>query len=107
MKNSTCNRVIWSLALLCALPLITRAVPYASTVSESAGTVTFHLNEAADSVKVVFSGPSSTLDLGALARGSYNFPRGTAASYQIEVTKSAPPLWTQISDDTNVLVQFY
>lgn len=106
MKNSSFTRLAWSLVLF-ALPLVSRAVPYASSVSESAGTVTFYLNEAADNVKVVFSGPGSTLDLGALARGSYNLPRGTAASYQIEVTKSAPPLWTQISDDTNALLQFF
>ncbi len=88
-------------------PTVSHAVPYASTVSESGGTVTFYLNESADNVKVVFSGPSSTLELGALNRGSYNFARGGSASYQIQVTKSAPPLWTQISEDTNVLVQFF
>ena len=31
------------------------AVPYASTISEAGGNVTFYLNETADNVKVVFS----------------------------------------------------
>jgi hypothetical protein len=56
-----------SLALMS--PTVSHAVPYASTVSESGGTVTFYLNESADNVKVVFTGPSSTLDLGAFEQG--------------------------------------
>jgi hypothetical protein len=75
------------------------ATPYASGVTESGGNVSFYLNEAADNVKVAFSNPNSTLDLGALNRGQHTFPRGTATSYQIQVTKSAPPVWTRISDD--------
>lgn len=86
----------------------TQATPYASGISESGGNVSFFLNEAADKVSVVFSGPGSTLDLGALDRGAHSFPRGTAASFQIQVTKSAPPVWTRISDDdTNALLQFF
>ncbi|MEO7299307.1 MAG: Calx-beta domain-containing protein [Verrucomicrobiota bacterium] len=81
-------------------------MPYASSVSESGGNVTFYLNETADNVKVVFAGPSSTLNLGT-NRGSYTFARGGAASYEIQVTKSAAPVWTQISQDTNTLVQFF
>jgi len=93
--------------LTIAAPHSAHAVPYASAVSESGGTVTFYLNESADNVKVVFSGPSSTLDLGALGAGSHNFARGGAASYEIRATKSTAPLWTQISSDTNTLLQFF
>jgi hypothetical protein len=111
MKKSILFSIPRTLALMAvlalAIPFHSRAVPYASTVSESGGTVSFRLNESAD-VKVVFAGPASTLDLGTgLPAGAYSFPRGGATSYQIQVTKSAPPLWTQISQDTNSLLQFF
>jgi hypothetical protein len=92
--------------LLIASP--TGATPYASGVTNEAGTVSFVLNEPADNVKIVFNGPSSTLDLGALSRGAHAFAHSGATSFQIEVTKSAPPVWTRISDDdTNALLQFF
>lgn len=105
-KNKLFAFVPMLLSLLFLSTSDSHAIPYASSVSESAGTVTFYLNESAD-VQVVFAGPASTNNLGALSRGSYNFPRGAATSYQIQATKSAAPLWTQISDDTNSLVQFF
>jgi hypothetical protein len=84
------------------------ATPYASGVTESGASVSFYLNEAADNVKVAFFNPKSTLDLGTLNRGQHTFPRGTATSYQIQVTKSATPVWTRISDDdTNALLHFF
>jgi hypothetical protein len=108
MKNSTIARVLWILSVVCifALPDVSRAVPYASGISESGGTVTFYLNEDAQSVKVVRTG-QSTLDLGALNRGSHNFNLDGATAYEIQVTKSAAPAWVQVSQDTNPLVQFY
>jgi len=93
--------------LTIAVPYSSRAVPYASGVSESGGTVSFYLNESADKVEVVFSGPSSTTSLVTLGPGVYSFPRGGAASYEIQVTKSTAPLWTQISSDANTLLQYY
>ena len=89
------------------IPSVSHAVPYASQISESGGIVTFRLNEAADNVKVVFTGPNSTLDMGAVPRGVTNFNRGGAASYEIQVTKSAPPAWSLISSDSDPLNQFF
>ncbi len=83
------------------------AVPYASAVTNNAGTVSFVLNEDADNVKVVFDNGTSTNDLGALPKGKSSFSMGGATSFQIVVTKAATPGWTQTSNDTNVLNQFF
>ncbi len=83
------------------------AVPYASGISNNAGTVSFILNEAADDVKVVFNGGASTNFLGALTSGAHTFSLGAATSYEIQVTKTVPQTWTQISDDNNPLIRFY
>lgn len=82
------------------------ATPYASGVVNSGGTVSFILNESADNVTVVFDGGASSLNMGALNAGSHNFPLGTATSFEIRVTKSSLPAWTQISTDAN-LVRFF
>ncbi|MES2708000.1 MAG: hypothetical protein V4726_15515 [Verrucomicrobiota bacterium] len=97
--------------LLLLPPLAAQAAPYASAVVESAGTVSFILNESADSVKIVFNDPLPALELGTLSAGAHNFPKGTATSYQIQVEKNAGPGWKsgvlqQISDDTGELVKF-
>ncbi|MEO7676654.1 MAG: hypothetical protein ABIV39_07835, partial [Verrucomicrobiota bacterium] len=82
--KKTLNPILFTLFTAATLifPNATRAVPYASRLSESGGNVAFSLNETADNVKVVFANPASTMDLGALARGIYTFPRGTSTSYQ-------------------------
>jgi hypothetical protein len=81
-------------------------VPYASGVSNNAGTVSFILNEDAGNVTVVFDGGASSTDLGPLARGSHSFSLGTATSFSIVVKRNVAPGWTQISTDTN-LVRFF
>ncbi|MEO5803939.1 MAG: Calx-beta domain-containing protein [Verrucomicrobiota bacterium] len=104
MKKSLINSLTQGLAIALAFTsfsFVAKAVPYASAVTESGGNVSFILNESGAGVKVVFSGPASTLDLGTLSKGLQTFPRGAATAYQIEVTKSVAPVWTQISTDTN------
>src|SRR5262245_46675848 len=68
---------------------VARAVPYASGVSNNAGTVSFILNESADNVTVVFDGGASSADLGALSAGKHSFPLGAATSFSIEARKSS------------------
>jgi hypothetical protein len=65
------------------------AAPYASGVIESAGIVTFRLNESADEVVVIRDGTPH--NLGALGAGSHTFSRSGAATYQIVVNKNAAP----------------
>lgn len=79
-----------------------RAVPYASGVTNNAGTVSFVLNEPAGNVTVEFDGGASNLDMGALTNGTHSFQTGTAASFRIVVKKNAPLAWTQIGTDTTL-----
>jgi hypothetical protein len=65
------------------------ATPYASGVSESGGTVTFRLNEAADTVTVIRDGVPDVI--GALPAGTASFARNGAANYQIKVTRQSGP----------------
>ena len=97
--------------LLAHVPVV--AAPYASAVTVSGDTVTFILNESADSVKVVFNGGASTLVIGASPEpaGLKTFSKATFSSFRIEVEKNAGPGWKsgvlqQISQDTNDLVKF-
>lgn len=82
------------------------ATPYASGISVAGGTVSFLLNEDADSVVVKRTGDTD-LTLGALTKGTQSFPLGSATAYSIEVSKSSTPGWTKISDDTSPQNQFF
>ncbi|MGH8247030.1 MAG: hypothetical protein ACREUU_11445, partial [Gammaproteobacteria bacterium] len=89
-----------------------RAVPYASGVSNNAGTVSFLLNESAANVTVVFDGGASSSDLGPLPAGLHSFLLGAATSYSIEVSKSSGPgylngVTNRISSEVNVLTYFF
>jgi hypothetical protein len=85
------------------------ATPYASGITNTAGTISFILNESADNVKVIFDGggAGNTNDLGARAKGVHTFALGSHTSWAIHVAKSSPQVWTRISEDTNVFNQFY
>ncbi|MBI4328203.1 MAG: hypothetical protein HY674_23485 [Chloroflexi bacterium] len=81
--------------LMCFPAWSAKATPYASSLTNSNGTISFILNESADSVKVIFDGGVRTSDLGALAAGKHSFSLGTATSFRIEVTKIAPAGYLQ------------
>jgi len=97
----------WFFAIAALLkPSPVSAVPYASGVTNNAGTVSFILNEDAGNVTVVLDGGPNSTDLGALAKGTHSFNLGAATSFSIVVKKNVAPGWTQISTDTN-LVRFF
>jgi hypothetical protein len=95
-----------AITLLFFRPSAATAVPYASGVTNNAGTVSFTLNEAAGNVTVVFDGGASSNDLGALTNGTHSFSLGGATTFSIVVKKDVPLSWTQISTDTN-LTRFF
>jgi hypothetical protein len=97
---------VLALAVAIAWPVPARATPYASGISNNAGTVSFVLNESADSVSVLLDAGASTLDLGALNKGRHSFSLGGATSFQIVVRKIAAANWALISDDSNPLLLF-
>ena len=88
-------------AALAAIAFSANAHPYASGITNSSGTISFILNEAADDVKVVFNG-GTTNDLGALAAGVQSFALGAHTSYSIVVSRNGSGVINQISvDNTN------
>src|SRR5260221_300758 len=86
------------------------ATPYASSLTNNAGTISFTLNESADSVKVIFNNGASTNDLGAQAAGVHSFSMGGNTSFKIVVFKNAAPGYlqgttNQLSSDANNFVK--
>src|SRR5436190_19066151 len=86
---------------LFALAGSTRATPYACDITNSAGTVSFRLNENADNVKVISNGGAVTNDIGPGIKGLTVTNLGVAAgTVKIMVTRSAPAGYTQSSSDS-------
>jgi len=114
-------RMIQSMALLCTTltaavlcPSISQATPYATSLTNNAGTISFRLNESADSVVIAYTNLTGTLvstNLGAKALGLTVTNLGVPGTYAITVSKSAAPGWAggatlQISSDTTNTVKF-
>ncbi len=74
-------------ATVFSIATLAKATPYATELKNVSGTVSFTLNESADSVRIVW-GITST-NLGALAKGSYSTNVGATSPFSIEVTKSS------------------
>ncbi|WP_425395172.1 PEP-CTERM sorting domain-containing protein [Aeoliella sp.] len=99
------GRRLLSLAVLLtisqAFASTSQAVSYASGVRITTGTThEFVLNEAADNVVVKRDG-GNALNLGALPAGRHTFDLESFSDYSIEVSKSAPTGWAEISDTEN------
>jgi hypothetical protein len=87
------------------------ATPYASSITNSGSSISFRLNESADSVKIISNGGATTNDLGARPFGLTVTNLAIIGTFYIEVSKG-PSLGylngvtNQISADTNVLLRF-
>lgn len=76
------------------------ATSYASDLTNSAGIVSFRLNDNADNVKIISSGGAVTNDLGPGVKGLTVTNLGIASgTIKVVVTRSAPAGYTQISND--------
>lgn len=93
-----------------------QATPYATSLTNDAGTISFRLNESADNVKIISAGGATTNDLGALPAGLHTTNLAISGTFQVVVFKVSPlgfvtPIAPnraavlQISTDTN-LVRF-
>ena len=86
-----------------------QAHPYATTLTNTAGTISFRLNEAADSVKILWNAGGSSFDLGPVAKGltitNLSGP-GVTDPFEVEVTKAGSGVPTLISDNNNTFNQF-
>ncbi len=102
------RKLLLALAVTVLASFVAQAVPYASCITNSAGTISYYLNENADAVNIIFDGggPGNTNALGAQTKGPHSFALGAHTSYRIEVKKDAPVGWTLISDDTNPYCEY-
>jgi hypothetical protein len=71
-------------------PFSALAVPYATCLTNSAGTISFRLNESADRVKIVSDGGATTTDLGALPAGLQTIALSVSGTFQVVVSKASP-----------------
>jgi len=88
---------------------VARAHPYASGITNTAGTISFYLNETADTVGVYFPDNNSTNFLGSgLTAGVHSFALGAGTnSYVITVKKAGSGAPNQISSDANNFNKFF
>lgn len=68
LAKATLSKLL-ALGLTVLAPLACHAIPYATDLTNNAGTVSFRLNEAANQVKVIGNGGAVTNDLGPMPAG--------------------------------------
>lgn len=113
-RKPVCPVLLPLAAAALLLPAALQATPYASQLANDAGTVSFRLNESADSVLVVYTNLSATLvtnDLGALPAGPVTNALGVPGTFSVVVSKQAGAGYAsgtalQISSDANNTMRF-
>jgi hypothetical protein len=98
MKNTRKTlRIVWCsavMALTAMIPQETKAAPYATSLTNNSGVISFRLNEAANSVAVIFTNLSGTLvtsNLGPKTLGLTVTNLFVPGNFTISVTNSANP----------------
>jgi hypothetical protein len=71
-------------------PFSALAVPYATSLTNSGGIISFRLNEAADNVKIVSNGGATTDDLGPLPAGLQTIALSVSGTFQVVASKASP-----------------
>ena len=80
--------------------------PYATSLTNDAGLISFRLNESADNVKIMSSSGAVTNDLGALAAGLHSFNLGISGVFQVVAFKvSQPGFITPVSPNRGAVLQ--
>lgn len=109
MRNAF--RFLLPIALIAGFAQLSSARPFATSLTNSAGTLSFRLNEDADSVKIISSSGAVTNDLGPIPKGLTVTNLGISGVYKIQVSKAATAgylqgIVNQMSVDTNTAVRF-
>jgi hypothetical protein len=95
MKNiSHISRVVLTATVLAAAALSSQAAPYASSLTNNAGVISFRLNETANSVAIIFTNLSGTLvtsNLGARVVGLTVTNLFVPGNFTVSVTNAAAP----------------
>src|ERR1051325_4934687 len=101
-SNNVQRSLVSSIAavILLATANSTLATPYACDITNTAGVVSFRLNENADNVKVISSGGAVTNNLGPGVKGLTVTNLGIGSGViKVMVTRSVPLGYTQSSTD--------
>ena len=81
--------LVLALAATVLASYVATATPYATCLTNTAGTVSFRLNEAADTVKIIWNGGANVTNLAARARGLTVTNLGVVTSpFQVQVIKT-------------------
>jgi hypothetical protein len=101
--------LVLALAVTALSSFVAQAHPYASGITNTGGTISFILNETADTVGVYFPDNNSTNFLGAnLTKGVHSFTLGPGTNhYVITAAKVGSGSVSQISVDTNRFLNFW
>jgi hypothetical protein len=97
---------VFLMAAVCVLSTLTsRAVPYATCLTNGGSSISFRLNESADEVKIIYNGGTTTNTLGARAAGLHTIALAVTGTYQVVVFKSAGPGFRSAVDANQAAVQ--
>lgn len=113
MKTPKLFQSLFPSGLALGLVLTTSSVlahPYATSLTNASGVISFRLNESADTVKVLWNGGVSSFTIGALPRGltvTNLSVAGVTSPFQVEVTKAGAGVPTLISDNANTNNHFF
>lgn len=111
MKKSLFEGLLLPLLVSLGLAATAGATPYATAITNTGSAIVFRLNEAADSVNIIYNGGASTNALGARPAGLHTISLTVAGTFKIEVNKNPgfgylQGIATQISFDTNKWLRF-
>ncbi len=109
-NRTTTRGLILALALAGLSTRVATAHPYATCLTNNAGTVSFRLNEAADTVRIIWNGGANSFTLGAVAPGLTVTNVGAVTSpFKVEVFKvgSGTPSYILPTAATTNNTQFY
>jgi len=114
MKQKHRNLIVLRMSAVltvAASATVALAHPYATTLTNDSGTVSFRLNEPADNVKVIGNGGTLTNDLGAIAKGltvtNLTATGLTGGVFSVVVNKTGAGAPTLISDNANTNNMFW
>lgn len=109
-SNRSNNRrgaaLVFGMAATALAVQLANAHPYAASLTNNAGVVSFRLNEPAPSVEVLWNNGASKTNLGALPRGLTVTNVGATSPFQVKVEKTGTGTPALISDNANRLNQF-
>lgn len=86
------TRAFAAFALIAGLSMAAsaHAVPYASSLTNNSGIISFRLNEPADSVRIISGAGATTNSLGALPAGLHSRAFGISGAFRVSVFKVGP-----------------